>query len=98
MKRTLLILLLIGALVAVVSSPIDAAHKKDSRPDGGSLSYGEYGRPATLDPVTSNEMISLRLTELTFSGLVGINEKQEIVPELAERSEEHTSELQSPLN
>jgi peptide/nickel transport system substrate-binding protein len=30
-------------------------------------------------------MISLRLTELIFNGLVGINEKQEIVPELAEK-------------
>ena len=40
--------------------------------------------PATLDPITSNEMISLRITELIFNGLVGINEKQEIVPELAE--------------
>ncbi|HEX9021047.1 MAG TPA: ABC transporter substrate-binding protein [Nitrospirota bacterium] len=84
-KRTVLILLLIGALVAAVSPATDAARKKDNRPDGGSLSYGEYGRPATLDPITSNEMISLRLTELMFNGLVGINEKQEIVPELAER-------------
>ncbi len=32
-------------------------------------------------------MISLRLTELIFNGLVGINEKQEIVPELAEKWE-----------
>ena len=61
--------------------------KKDGKPDGGSLSYGEYGRPATLDPITSNEMISLRITELIFNGLVGINEKQELVPELAERWE-----------
>jgi ABC-type transport system substrate-binding protein len=33
----------------------------------------------------SNEAISLRITELVFNGLVGIDEKQEIVPELAER-------------
>src|SRR2546425_5635003 len=32
-------------------------------------------------------MVSLRITELVFSGLVGIDEKQEIVPELAERWE-----------
>lgn len=83
MKR--IVMMLIAALV--VATAIDAAPKKDGRPDGGSLSYGEYGRPATLDPITSNEMISLRLTELLFNGLVGINEKQEIVPELAERWE-----------
>jgi peptide/nickel transport system substrate-binding protein len=88
MKRTLVIvLLLIGAVVLSWSSA-DAGRKKDGRPDGGTLSYGEYGRPATLDPITSNEMISLRITELVFNGLVGINEKQEIVPELAARWEQ----------
>ncbi len=85
MKRILVILFLIVVTVMAVSTATDAGQKKDNRPDGGSLNYGEYGRPATLDPVTSNEMISLRLTEIIFNGLVGINEKQEIVPELAER-------------
>jgi len=85
MKRILVILLLIVATVMASSTANGAGQKKDNRPDGGSLNYGEYGRPATLDPVTSNEMISLRLTELIFNGLVGINEKQEIVPELAEK-------------
>lgn len=55
--------------------------------DGGQLNYGEYGRPATLDPITSNESISLRIIELVFNGLVGIDEKQQIAPELAERWE-----------
>ena len=85
MKRILVILLLIVATVTAASTPTEAGRKKDNRPDGGGLSYGEYGRPATLDPITSNEMISVRLTELIFNGLVGINEKQEIVPELAEK-------------
>src|SRR5512134_1360869 len=76
-------------LFAAVLLPLtaDAGRKNDKHPDGGSLNYGEYGRPATLDPVTSNEMVTLRLTELLFNGLVGINEKQEIVPELAEKWE-----------
>ena len=82
MKRTILMILM---AVVVMTGAAHAAPKKDGKPDGGTLSYGEYGRPATLDPITSNEMISLRLTELLFNGLVGINEKQEIVPELAER-------------
>jgi len=85
MKRILVVLLLIVAIAMAAVTAAQAARKKDNKPDGGSLSYGEYGRPATLDPVTSNEMISLRLTELVFNSLVGINEKQEIVPELAER-------------
>ena len=85
MKRILVVLVLIVATAMASSTAAGGGRKKDGKPDGGSLSYGEYGRPATLDPVTSNEMISLRLTELIFNGLVGINEKQEIVPELAER-------------
>lgn len=86
MKRTFQILL-IAVILTALTLPAWAGRKKDGRPDGGVLSYGEYGRPATLDPITSNEMISLRITELIFNGLVGINEKQEIVPELAERWE-----------
>ncbi len=79
------LLLLAAALSVPVAS--QAARRNDGRPDGGTLSYGEYGRAATLDPITSNEMISVRVSELLFNGLVGINEKQEVVPELAERWE-----------
>ena len=87
MKRILVVLYLIVIALLAEAAVGQAGDKKDNRLDGGTLSYGEYGRPATLDPITSNEMISLRLTELIFNGLVGINEKQEIVPELAEKWE-----------
>ncbi len=87
MKRTSLVVLLSLATALTVPAGSQADSKKDGRPDGGVLSYGEYGRPATLDPITSNEMISVRITELVFNGLVAIDEKQEIVPDLAERWE-----------
>ena len=87
MKRIPVVLMSLVVVIFMTSFSAGAGPKKESVPNGGSLSYGEYGRPATLDPITSNEMISLRLTELIFNGLVGINEKQEIVPELAERWE-----------
>lgn len=51
------------------------------------LRYGETIRPDTFDPYTSRELSSLRLTELLFNGLISINEKQEITPDLAERWE-----------
>src|SRR6266581_393819 len=76
-----------GRMKPILTIAVLAAAKADGRPDGGVLNYSEYGRTATLDPITSNETISLRITELVFSGLVGIDEKQEIVPELAERWE-----------
>ena len=55
-----------------------------------SLHYGEIRSPDTLDPYTSNESTSLRISQLIFNGLVGINQKQEVVPELA--SQWHISE------
>jgi len=61
---------------------------------GTTLSYGEYGRPTTLDPITSNDMISTRITELMFNGLVGINSKQQIVPELAESWDQSSDGLE----
>lgn len=87
MKKALFVVVLLVGVTYILSWPAEAARKQDGRPDGGAINYGEYGRPGTLDPITSNEMISLRLSELIFNGLVGINEKQEIVPELAERWE-----------
>lgn len=80
MNRLSLIIVFLWLLAAGTAV---ASSNKDGRPEGGSLSYGEYGRPATLDPITSNDMIALRISELIFNGLVGIDEKQEIVPELA---------------
>lgn len=85
MKRLPSVLLLIFFFVFIMMAPQAGAERKtDGKPDGGTLNYGEYGRPSTLDPITSNDMISMRIIELIFNGLVGINEKQEIVPELAE--------------
>jgi len=86
MKKLQRISLLMAAGVLLLMFPQAAASEESgARPDGGTMNYAEYGRPATLDPVTSNDMIALRISELVFNGLVGINEKQEIVPELAER-------------
>ena len=80
-------ILIIGLFMtfALLIPKADASKSADGYPLGGALNYGEYGRPSTLDPITSNDMISLRITELLFNGLVGIDAKQDIVPELAER-------------
>ena len=86
MKRSSSVVLTILFLATAMMLPqAGAVSKGDGNPNGGSLNYGEYGRPATLDPITSNDMIAMRISELIFSGLVGIDEKQEIVADLAER-------------
>ncbi|KPJ79116.1 MAG: hypothetical protein AMJ54_00160 [Deltaproteobacteria bacterium SG8_13] len=87
MKRLPIVVTIFLMMCCLAASPALAGQRGDQFPDGGALNYGEYGRPATLDPITSNDMISLRITELIFNGLVGIDEKQEIIPELAERWE-----------
>jgi len=83
MKQISVILVLAMSLLNTGLSQ-GAETKKTARPNGGVLNYGEYGRPSTLDPITSNEMISMRISELLFNGLVGINERQDVVPELAQ--------------
>src|SRR2546428_9679778 len=87
MKMMAVVVLSVLGILVGTSLVSPAGPKSDGRPDGGTLGYGEYGRPSTLDPITSNETISLQIAELVFNGLVGIDEKQEIVPELAERWE-----------
>jgi peptide/nickel transport system substrate-binding protein len=71
--------------VLALSAPGIAGSRSDGFADGGKLVYGEYGRPATLDPITSNDMVGLRLTELLFNGLVSFSPKNEVVPDLAEK-------------
>jgi peptide/nickel transport system substrate-binding protein len=88
MKRLKTIIIVLFTVSLLAPRPdASSGQRGDERPEGGTLKYGEYGRPATLDPVTSNDMIALRVSELVFNGLVGINERQEIVPELGERWE-----------
>lgn len=88
MKRSPIILSVMAiAIFGLLPVGSAIAASAAGNPDGGVLNYGEYGRPATLDPVTSNDMIALRISELLFNGLTTINEKQEVVPDLAERSE-----------
>lgn len=70
--------------ILALSTSGSAQGRTDGFPDGGKLVYGEYGRPATLDPITSNDMVGLRLTELLFNGLVSFSPKNEVVSDIAE--------------
>jgi len=83
-QRSVILVLVLSMLGTAVGQSEAFEIRKAGRPNGGILNYGEYGRPATLDPITSNEMISMRISELLFNGLVGINERQDVVPELAQ--------------
>lgn len=81
MKRTSFHLILYVCLLA----PLPIGNITAAESLKGSLRYGEYGRPATLDPITSVDSVSLRAVELMFDGLINIGEHQELVPALAER-------------
>ncbi len=52
--------------------------------EGGVMTYGEYRMPVTLDPVTSNDSASARIVELIFEGLVGFDDKGDVIPLLAD--------------
>jgi peptide/nickel transport system substrate-binding protein len=81
MKRIMVAVLLASAVALPARG---GENRQDGFPNGGRLVYGEYGRPATLDPITSNDMVGLRVTELLFNGLVSFSPKNEVVADLAE--------------
>ena len=87
MKRTVVTAFLALGLAFPLMGMTGMTGSEDDRddgfPDGGRLIYGEYGRPATLDPITSNDMVGLRVTELLFNGLVSFSPKNEVVADLA---------------
>lgn len=82
--RTRVLAGILGGLLAWPAFASETNKRKDGFPDGGRLVYGEYGRPATLDPITSNDMVGLRVAELLFNGLVSFSPKNEVVADLAE--------------
>jgi peptide/nickel transport system substrate-binding protein len=48
------------------------------------FTYGEFRLPTSLEPITSNNPVSVRLSELLFDGLIRFNEKGEVEGALAE--------------
>ncbi|MGQ9631308.1 MAG: ABC transporter substrate-binding protein [bacterium] len=80
--RNLLVALAASLILMCLQAP--AEDEESGRYYGGHLIYGERGSAATLDPITGNDMISLRISELIFNGLTGYDETQNVVPELAE--------------
>ena len=64
--------------VLIVNKPIDGYAVVNR------MVYGETGIPTSMDPVTSNEMITVRLMELIYNGLVKQNDRGDIVPDLAQ--------------
>lgn len=47
------------------------------------IRYGELGQPTTLDPITSSDMVSRRLCELIYSGLLDFDEQHKPVWRIA---------------
>ena len=83
----LLKIILISSIIFSIVTNVAIAAVTGKVSVNNTLRYGETIRPDTFDPYTSSELSSLRLTELLFSGLLSINEKQEIIPDLAEKWE-----------
>ncbi len=80
MKRVRLSLVAVGVLAAVVSAC--ARRERPSAPTT-TISRHLIGDPATLDPTTVLEEEPLRVTDLMFRPLLGIDKDLELVPALA---------------
>lgn len=80
-RQSVLLLSLILALLVLPSIGCQFGHPSSSQ---DVLNLWNIG-PITLDPALSNDMAShLYITQI-FSGLVGLNEDLEVVPDIAER-------------
>ena len=84
MKRTgqfILLPLIICALLLLPSTSCQLGHPTSSL---GVLNLWDVG-PVTLDPAISNEMTSHSYIMQIFSGLVRLDDKLEVMPDIAER-------------
>jgi peptide/nickel transport system substrate-binding protein len=50
---------------------------------GGTLIYGSMWEPSALNPIVAPDVVTKWILEMIFDGLVAINDKMEIIPELA---------------
>jgi peptide/nickel transport system substrate-binding protein len=85
----LLIAVLATILVVVVLGMAAAGLKVEVLPDkGGVLTEGVVGNPQTINPILAQyNQVDADLSALIFSGLTRLNERGEVVPDLAERWE-----------
>jgi len=85
MKRFCLIL----AILALVASLSTACAPRGQAPTptptiGGTLLYGTIWEPSALNPIVAPDVVTKWILETIFDGVVAINDKMEIVPELAQ--------------
>ena len=57
---------------------------KSNKPLGGTLIWGVCTKPTIINPILTTHSVSAALQEIIFNGLVRINSKGEIEPDLAE--------------
>ncbi len=73
---------------STLPAPLGSAQTDDSAPRrGGTLQIATLGEPRGFDPATTADGVSDIVVSLVFDGLVGYDEKGQIVPVLAERWE-----------
>ncbi|MFH1772499.1 MAG: ABC transporter substrate-binding protein [Candidatus Omnitrophota bacterium] len=84
-KRTLFILLTILLLVMLLVGIKKRSHVlTSSNLYGGTLVWGAVNKPTIINPILTTQSISMGVINLIFNGLVRINSKGEIEPDLAQ--------------
>ncbi len=68
-----------------VATPVPAPTAAPARPGSGTFVWVSLFEPSRLNPIAAPDVVTKRLMDLIFDGLVTVNEKMELVPELAEK-------------
>ncbi len=80
---TLVVVLSIAALVAVVLGTSSAAAHRSSVASSGTLRIAITGAPDPFDPALLGDNRSIELAQNVYEGVLGVNNKAQIVPSLA---------------
>lgn len=79
MKRIPMVILVLVFLLPLVSGCLPS-----SQSGAGTVVWGSLWEPSSLNPIVAPDVVTKWILENIFDGLVAINDKMEIVPELAE--------------
>ena len=79
MKRIPMVILVLVFLLPTVSGCLPP-----SQSGAGTVVWGSLWEPSSLNPIVAPDVVTKWILENIFDGLVAINNKMEMVPELAE--------------
>jgi peptide/nickel transport system substrate-binding protein len=68
---------------AMAATPVPEQPARALAPNGNTVIWGFLQEPSRLNPIVAPDVVTKMLIETIFDGLIAINDKMEIIPELA---------------